>query len=102
MHINTVLLIALVVYTVRDVYPLVTYSKHPIDLDLSHKASGRLLWTKIILLVLTAVLIPLTSPNVWIPVDTEIQTARLLWFFRFFTNAHVDCHRVGHLLTTDS
>ncbi|KAE9407796.1 hypothetical protein BT96DRAFT_986429 [Gymnopus androsaceus JB14] len=49
-HVNTILFVALVVYVVRDVYPLVTYSKHP--LDASHNAAAVLLWTKIILLLL--------------------------------------------------
>ncbi|KAF9078002.1 hypothetical protein BDP27DRAFT_1207896 [Rhodocollybia butyracea] len=78
-HINAVLLVALVVYAIRDVYPLATYSKHPLDLD-TH-TQGRplfletLLWAKIVVLFLTSVVIPLVSPRVWIPVNLSEITA---------------------------
>ncbi|KAF9481121.1 multidrug resistance-associated ABC transporter [Pholiota conissans] len=58
------LLITLVTYSQRDLWPLATYSQQPQDM-----AEGPLLWFKLGTLITTAVLIPLFVPRRYIPVD---------------------------------
>ncbi|PPQ75643.1 hypothetical protein CVT26_001623, partial [Gymnopilus dilepis] len=61
-----VLLTALAVYTYRDLWPLATYDMRPIDLS-----EGNVLWAKVALLIFTAVLIPLSIPRVYVPLDPK-------------------------------
>ncbi|KAJ7700269.1 hypothetical protein B0H16DRAFT_1642910 [Mycena metata] len=63
-HVNGVLFLAFCVYVYRDVLPLATYTHIPADLD-----EGRVLWAKTALLFITAVLIPVSTPRQYIPVD---------------------------------
>ncbi|KAE9384622.1 hypothetical protein BT96DRAFT_1007888 [Gymnopus androsaceus JB14] len=100
-HVNTVLLVALGVYAVRDLAPLVRTS------DAEHR--GRALsWAKIALLFLTAVVIPLASPRVWIPVQANADTVSSpnpeqiasplsLLFFAFLDPIVWKAYRVAHL-----
>ncbi|KDR83121.1 hypothetical protein GALMADRAFT_263529 [Galerina marginata CBS 339.88] len=63
---NVVLLSALGVYAYRDILPLATYNLEPVD-----KAEGNIIWAKIALLSVSAVLIPLFIPYAYIPLDPK-------------------------------
>ncbi|KAM5539773.1 hypothetical protein V8D89_006586, partial [Ganoderma adspersum] len=55
---NIILLATWAVYAYRDIWPLATYDLTPID-----KAEGNVLWAKIGLLTLAAIVLPLISPR---------------------------------------
>ena len=74
-HINSVLIVAFATYIYRDVWPLATFTEQPLD------AIGPLLYAKMSLLTLTAVLIPLFVPRRYIPVDPEVNDSKLLGVF---------------------
>ncbi|KAF9483581.1 multidrug resistance-associated ABC transporter [Pholiota conissans] len=61
-----VLLVAFLVYTYRDIWPLATYTEVPMDLS-----EGHLLWLKLTILFGTAVLIPLFVPNRYTPIGPK-------------------------------
>ncbi|KAJ6587826.1 hypothetical protein B0H10DRAFT_2233874 [Mycena sp. CBHHK59/15] len=63
-HVNCVLFSSFCVYLYRDFLPLATFTRVPED-----ASEGRILWAKITLLFLTAVIIPLFTPRQYIPVD---------------------------------
>jgi hypothetical protein len=63
-HLNLVLGLQTAVYIYRDVYPLATFTRFPMDTE-----EGGLLWVKIALLFTVAVILPLISPRAYIPVD---------------------------------
>ncbi|KAG9103574.1 hypothetical protein FRC06_009826 [Ceratobasidium sp. 370] len=63
-HLVTLLLIALGVYAWRDLMPLATFSLHPAD-----AAGGWLTWTRIGILSVTAVVVPLCIPRPYVPLD---------------------------------
>lgn len=67
-HLNTVLCATLAVYAYRDIYPLGTYVLTPQDKD-----EGSLLWAKISLLTLAGVIIPLSVPREYFPVDRKVR-----------------------------
>ena len=69
-HNNSVLFIALVVYVYRDIWPLATYTENPVD-----GSEGALIWTKLVVLFITAVIIPLFVPRQYVPVDKKVNTA---------------------------
>ena len=62
-----VLLVAFVVYVYRDIWPLATYTEKPVDVS-----EDTLLWTKVIVLFGTAVVIPLLVPRQYVPVDPKV------------------------------
>jgi hypothetical protein len=66
-HTNFVLFAAFATYIYRDVWPLATFTEQPLDLI------GPLLYAKMSILTLTAVLIPLCVPRRYIPVDPEVR-----------------------------
>ena len=61
------LLSALAVYAYRDLYPLATYKKQPAD-----EEEGQILYAKLAVLCLTAVVIPLFTPRIYTPVDLTV------------------------------
>jgi hypothetical protein len=67
-HANCVLFIVFCVYVYRDLIPLATFTGVPADLG-----EGRKLWAKIGLLFSTAVVIPLLTPQQYIPVDPSVS-----------------------------
>ena len=69
-HNNFVLIIALAVYVYRDIWPLATYTENPVD-----ESEGSLLWIKLAVLFITAVIIPLVVPRQYVPVDPKVNTA---------------------------
>ncbi|KAK7041927.1 hypothetical protein VNI00_008909 [Paramarasmius palmivorus] len=86
LHRNIVLLVTLVVYSYRDVYPLLTYTKEPMD-----KADGPLLWAKIGVLVLVAVVIPLFTPRQdYLSVQEEANPEQVASLASLFTYTFLD------------
>ncbi|KAJ6508401.1 P-loop containing nucleoside triphosphate hydrolase protein [Mycena sanguinolenta] len=63
-HANCVLFLVFCVYVYRDLVPLLTFTGVPAD-----HSEGRRLWAKIGLLFVTGVVIPLFTPQQYIPVD---------------------------------
>ncbi|KAH7918842.1 hypothetical protein BV22DRAFT_1100095, partial [Leucogyrophana mollusca] len=63
-HLATLLLANFAVYAYRDVFPLMTFTKHPKDLH-----EGCLLWAKVSVLAMTSVVFPVVSPRQYIPCD---------------------------------
>ena len=70
-HNNFVLFIALVVYVYHDIWPLATYTENPVD-----GSKGAQLWTKLVVLFTTAVIIPLVVPCQY--VDPKVNTANTM------------------------
>ncbi|KAJ7164189.1 hypothetical protein C8R46DRAFT_901348, partial [Mycena filopes] len=70
-HLNTVLLATLGVYLYRDVFPLATTTRAPMD-DLWEGAL--LLWSKIAVLFAVAGIIPLAIPRQYTPLDVKNPT----------------------------
>lgn len=62
-----VLLITFGVYAWRDILPLGTFTKTPVDAQ-----EGWLIWTKLGILGFTAVVIPLLIPRTYDPVDPNV------------------------------
>ncbi|KAJ6584918.1 multidrug resistance-associated ABC transporter [Mycena capillaripes] len=65
-HLNTVLLVSFGSYSYRDLLPFATFTLVPQD-----RAQGWLLWAKILVLAIAAIVIPLARPRLYIPVDPE-------------------------------
>ncbi|KAJ6508901.1 multidrug resistance-associated ABC transporter [Mycena sanguinolenta] len=65
-HSNAVLLVSLGSYAYRDLLPLATFTLVPKDL-----AQGWLLWAKILVLIMAGIVIPLSTPRSYTPVDLE-------------------------------
>ncbi|KAJ8082215.1 hypothetical protein PM082_008062 [Marasmius tenuissimus] len=86
-HLNTILLAVLGVYTYRDIYPLATFNKTPLDIG-----EGWLVWCKIALMFISAIAIPLFIPRRYVPYDPKNpsqtpnpeQTASLFSLTLFF------------------
>lgn len=101
-HPTLVVLVVLATYIHRDVWPLLTFTLHPLDL-----AEGSLLWSKVVLATFAGVVMPLVEPYPYIPVDTADpqeeanleQTASLLSFvlFTFLDPTIAEASRVPHL-----
>ncbi|KAJ8074529.1 hypothetical protein PM082_015430 [Marasmius tenuissimus] len=100
-HVNILLVITLLVYTYRDLFPLATYTLEPQD-----KGEGVLLWVKIGLVTVASAL-PLAMPRQYKPVDPSKpspnpapeQTVTLfsLIFFFFMDPIIFAASRVAHL-----
>ncbi|KAJ7814135.1 P-loop containing nucleoside triphosphate hydrolase protein [Mycena olivaceomarginata] len=65
-HLNTVLLVTLIIYGYRDLFPVITYHRVPLDIS-----EGWILWGKVIALVTGAAVVPLFIPRQYIPVDPK-------------------------------
>jgi hypothetical protein len=66
-HLNTVLLVTLIIYGYRDLFPVITYHRVPLDIS-----EGWILWGKVIALVTGAAVVPLFIPRQYIPVDPKV------------------------------
>ncbi|KIJ38938.1 hypothetical protein M422DRAFT_258345 [Sphaerobolus stellatus SS14] len=64
-HAIGILCITFATYTYRDIWPLATRTQHPID------ALDKLIWIKLGLLSVIAVVIPLVIPGQYVPVDPK-------------------------------
>ncbi len=73
------LLVTFGVYAYRDLYPLCTYTLSPVDLPATFIKENAvlvdLLWAKIAVLFVTAIVIPLFMPRTYIPVDPKNPSA---------------------------
>jgi hypothetical protein len=58
------------VYIYRDLWPLATFAIEPRD-----TAEGWILVAKIIILFVTAIVVPLLMPRIYIPVDPKVNCA---------------------------
>ncbi|TCD60066.1 hypothetical protein EIP91_010784, partial [Steccherinum ochraceum] len=65
-HSSVVLAIAWVVFAYRDLYPLATLTKEPMDAE-----DGVVLWAYIGILTIAAVIVPLFVPRVYTPIDPK-------------------------------
>ncbi|KAG1716785.1 hypothetical protein ID866_383 [Astraeus odoratus] len=63
-HLVVVLLVLFSVYTYRDVYPFLTFTEEPRDLQ-----EGCLIWAKVAVLTTIGVVLPVLCPTQYIPVD---------------------------------
>lgn len=67
-HLDTVLFLGWCLYAYRDLLPLFTYHLIPTDLD------NAVTWTRIGLLSVVAVLVPLVRPRTYVPADPANPT----------------------------
>ncbi|KAF7369374.1 ATP-binding cassette transporter [Mycena venus] len=65
-HLNTLSTVTLLIYGYRDLFPLITYHRVPLDLS-----EGWILWGKVIALLVAGVVVPLFIPRLYIPVDPK-------------------------------
>ncbi|KAJ6574743.1 P-loop containing nucleoside triphosphate hydrolase protein [Mycena capillaripes] len=65
-HLNTVLVGTLLIYVYRDLFPLITYHRVPLDIS-----EGWILWAKVISLFVGGAIVPLFIPRQYIPVDPK-------------------------------
>lgn len=100
-HLTTLLFVAWSIYAYRDIYPLATYTKHPVD-----AADGWITWVRVGLLTLVGAILPLVVPRRFVPVDPNNplppnpeQTASLLSFitWSFLDPVVLEASRVSHL-----
>ena len=66
-HLNVLLLTFVGVYIYRDIFPLATFDRSPIDID-----QGWLLYAKLSVLSIIAIVIPLAIPRQYTPVDPKV------------------------------
>lgn len=67
-HLNVLLVVTFLVYFYRDLFPLTTYNRKPLDIS-----DGWVLWAKLIMLTLISVVIPLVIPRQYTPVDLKVS-----------------------------
>ncbi|KZV74802.1 P-loop containing nucleoside triphosphate hydrolase protein [Peniophora sp. CONT] len=68
-HLTLITLVAFTVYAIRDIWPLVTYERSPVD-----GVEGRILWAKIAFLAALGVVLPLIEPRQYVPQDPKNPT----------------------------
>lgn len=67
-HLALVLFLSWAVYVYRDIWPLATFTLAPVD-----AAEGGILWVKIALLTVAAVVVPLCMPRQYIPLNPKVR-----------------------------
>ncbi|KAG8899583.1 hypothetical protein FRC01_010451, partial [Tulasnella sp. 417] len=99
-HLTTLLFVAWSIFAYRDLYPLVTYTMHPVDAD------GWVTWVRVGLLTLVGLVLPLVVPRRFVPVNPKNplppnpeQTASILSFitWSFLDPVVLEASRVSHL-----
>ncbi|KAJ7119364.1 hypothetical protein C8R43DRAFT_1112474 [Mycena crocata] len=101
-HLNSLLVATLFVYIYRDIFPIITYHRVPLDI-----AEGWVLWAKITSLLVGAAIVPLFVPRQYIPVDPKNpmpvpnaeQTASIFatMFYFFMDPTIFAAYRTPHL-----
>ncbi|KIP05213.1 hypothetical protein PHLGIDRAFT_534841, partial [Phlebiopsis gigantea 11061_1 CR5-6] len=101
-HLSMITFATLAVYTYRNVWPLMTFTLRPKDLD-----EGAILWGKLGLLAFAAVFLPLLEPYTYIPYDpshpspvpNSEQTASIASFLTYVWLDSIiwRAHQVPHL-----
>jgi hypothetical protein len=69
-HLDILLALAFLLYTYRDLWPLLTYYLNPSDID------SLVTWARVGLLGVAAVVIPLIRPRTYVPVDPYNPTPK--------------------------
>ncbi|KIJ62401.1 hypothetical protein HYDPIDRAFT_94464 [Hydnomerulius pinastri MD-312] len=69
-HLTMVLLVLFGVYAYRDIWPLLTFTEHPVD-----AGEGPMLWGKLVTLAFGAVIFPVFSPRLYVPFDPKEPSA---------------------------
>ena len=67
-HLSLVTIAVLGVYVYRDIWPMMTFTLHPLD-----GAEGNILLAKIALAAVTGVALPLFEPYPYIPYDKNVS-----------------------------
>lgn len=67
-HVSMTLTVPWMIYAYRDVWPLFTYSLKPLD-----SAEGPLVWVRLALLTIGAIIVPLTRPRIYAPCDPSVR-----------------------------
>ncbi|WWC87878.1 uncharacterized protein L201_002776 [Kwoniella dendrophila CBS 6074] len=67
-HVDTLLFIGWCIYAYRDIWPLFTYNLSPSDLN------NAITWSRVVILSVAAVLIPLLRPRTYVPADPANPT----------------------------
>ena len=67
-HLTLLLVVTFSIYVYRDIYPLGTFNKSPMDLS-----EGDLLWPMICVLGVTGTVMPLFTPRTYTPFDSEVN-----------------------------
>ncbi|KAF7966730.1 hypothetical protein HWV62_37249 [Athelia sp. TMB] len=70
-HLTFLLVVTFGIYAYRDIYPLGTFDKSPVDLS-----EGDLLWPMICVLGVTGIVIPLFTPRTYTPFDPEFPSPK--------------------------
>ncbi|KAF7967573.1 hypothetical protein HWV62_33777, partial [Athelia sp. TMB] len=70
-HLTLLLVTTFGIYAYRNIYPLGTFDKSPLDLS-----EGVLLWPMIFVLGATGILVPLCTPRAYTPVDPEFPSPK--------------------------
>ena len=71
-HLTMVLLAVFVMYTYRNVWPLMTFTLRPHD-----EAEGGILWVKLALAGLAGIVVPLFEPYPYTPFDPKVDHVSL-------------------------
>lgn len=66
-HVAHILAATWIVFVHRDLWPLTTFTLEPLD-----QREGILLWIKIALLTVAAVVVPGFMPRIYVPVDNKV------------------------------
>lgn len=80
-HLVLVLLTTWAVFVYRDLWPLATYTLTPLD-----AVEGWLIWMKIGVLTVAAVVIPLLIPRPYIPIDPKVCLMQFFFGVSSFTD----------------
>ena len=75
-HLSSLLLGTFSVYAYRNIWPLLTFTLSPADAD-----EGALLWVRISLLAFAAVVIPVTVPRHYTPIDPKARLSLTISYF---------------------
>ncbi|KAH7108534.1 hypothetical protein BKA62DRAFT_682512 [Auriculariales sp. MPI-PUGE-AT-0066] len=67
-HLAYMLFVAWLAYAARDLFPLGTYTLEPLDL------TDPFLWTKLAILTIAGVVVPLCIPHIYIPINPDKPT----------------------------
>ena len=69
LYLTILLMVLFAVYAYRDIWPLLTFAEQPMD-----SCKGPFLWGKVTGLTVGAVVYPLFSPRLYIPLDAKVAT----------------------------
>lgn len=68
LQLHAIVLLFFLVYAYQDILPLCTYTLSPVD-----GAEGWMLWTRVVILFLASVVIPMITPRVYVPIDPKVR-----------------------------